>query len=430
MSTGGAVDPSLSTESKTEQFPCPGCSAGMIYDPAAHSMKCPYCGATKEVVQTATSDGIPLNPLGSALEAEQSGSVRPLSEKALEVHCDSCGSAVVFEPPEVAGLCPFCGVALVTEPKTANAKLPPDAVLPVQVPKEQAQEEVRQWLRSRWFAPNALKRLASQEAIQGVYLPFWSYNADTQSSYVGERGTHYYVTETYTETDSDGNTVQKTREVQHTSWSYASGCVSLSFNNLLVAASKSVQEKRLNELEPWTFDKLCRYDSEYLAGFKAQHYQVELSEGFKVAEHRMAGPIDHAVRCDIGGDDQRVNSIQTQYLNATYRHLLLPVWIGSYRFKGEIFQVVVNASTGEVQGERPYSFWKISSLVAAILALLLGLLFYYNRPAPVVPSPIDQPAPIAAPVQEMPSPPPLETPPPHKGAGQGSHHSRRHPASS
>lgn len=411
MATGGTIGSSAPEGNGVEHFACPSCSAGMVYDPASGAMKCPYCGTTKKVETPVVTGGIPKHPLFSALASEHDGLVRPLTDKALEVHCDSCGSTVAFEPPEVAGLCPFCGLALVAQPTASEARLAPDAVLPAQISKEQSQAEVKEWLRTRWFAPNALKRLASQEAIQGVYLPFWSYDADTQSNYVGERGVHYYVTETYTETDSNGNTVQKTREVQHTRWSYASGQVSLSFSDLLVAASRSVQEKKLNALEPWALEKLSAYDPEYLAGFKAQRYQVELSDGFKEAQQVMAHSIDRAVRQDIGGDEQRVSSVDTNYLNAAFRQLLLPVWIGAYRFKGDTYQVVVNASTGEVQGERPYSFWKIASLILVILALISLLSFLYDRQSPTSSVPIEQPpAAVTAPVQAMPEPLPPAIP--------------------
>lgn len=431
MTAGGAIDNSAVKGSGVDHFPCPGCSAGMIYDPASGSMKCPYCGTVKEVAKSATTGSLSKHPLFPALAEEHNDPVQPLSEKALEVHCDTCGSTVVFEPPEVAGLCPFCGVALVAEAKAAVARLAPDAVLPVQIAKEQAQAEVKEWLRTRWFAPNALKRLASQESIQGVYLPFWSYDSDTFSSYTGERGDHYYVTETYTETDSSGNTVQKTREVQHTRWSYASGRVSLSFHDLLIAASRSVQKKRLKALDPWALEKLCAYDPAYLAGFKAQHYQVELSDGFKEAQVIMASSIDSAVRDDIGGDEQRVSSVDTEYLNTTFQQQLLPVWIGAYRFQGDTYQVVVNASTGEVQGERPYSFWKITSLIFAVLALIIGLVFFYDRQSSEHAVPVNQSTPITVPAETAPEPPPAAVPQHRTKSGARKHHvARNHPSSS
>jgi hypothetical protein len=132
---------------------------------------------------------------------------------------------------------------------------------------------------------------------------------------------------------------------------------------VLIAATKAVKESRLNALQPWDLEALCPYEPAYLAGFKAQRYQIELPEGFE--------KIQQDVRKNIGGDEQRVDSVQTEHSNVTFRHLLLPVWIGAYRFQGKVYQVVVNARTGDVQGERPYSAAKIALLVAVIIVVLI-----------------------------------------------------------
>jgi hypothetical protein len=207
-----------------------------------------------------------------------------------------------------------------------------------------------------------------------VYLPFWTYAADTASQYTGQRGEHYWETEPYTEQDNNGATVQKTRQVQRTRWYPASGQVSRSFQNVLIAATRAVNEARLNALQPWDLQALCPYEPAYLAGFKAQRYQVELPEGFEKAKQVMAAQIQEDVRHNIGGDEQRIDGVKTDHSNVTFRHLLLPVWIGAYRFQGKVYQVVVNARTGEVQGERPYSAGKIALLLVVIVIVLIVIL--------------------------------------------------------
>jgi ribosomal protein S27E len=338
----------------------------MDFDPQSGMMKCQSCGRT-EAVPTSTSVLV-AHALEDALQH-----VTPLSAEALEVTCDGCGSVVVFEPPEVAGACSFCGMMIVAQPKAADPMIAPDGVLPVKVTKDAAQKEVREWIASRWFAPNALQKMAQQEGIAGVYLPFWTYAADTASQYSGARGTHYWETEYFTTQDSNGNQVQQSRQVMRTAWSPASGQVARKFADVLVPATKSVNEQRLDALEPWDLPSLCAYEPAYLAGFKAQRYQIELPEGFEKAKQVMERQIEQDVRRDIGGDEQQINQVQTATSNETFQHLLLPVWIGAYRFQGKVFQVVVNARTGEVQGERPYSAMKITLLVFAIVFLILIL---------------------------------------------------------
>ncbi len=368
---GGSVFPAMPENKKSETFACPSCSAEMEFDPESGGMKCRFCGHAQALA--VGKSNIKAHPFAEILAKADGAQLTTLSEQALEVGCDGCGSAVVFQPPEVAGICPFCGTPIVAQPKAADPLIAPDAVLPAKVPKQTAQAEVRQWLAKRWFAPSALQRMAQQERIGGVYLPFWTYASDTASEYRGERGDHYWETEDYEENDGQGGTVRRTRQVQRTRWWPAAGRVSRSFADVLIAATRSVAESRLDALQPWDLDNLCPYDPEYLAGFKAQRYQIQLPEGFEEAKQAMRHTIERDVERDIGGDEQRIESLETQYANVTFRHLLLPLWIGAYRFQGKAYQVIVNARTGDVQGERPYSAWKIVLLVAAVLLLLLLL---------------------------------------------------------
>jgi ribosomal protein S27E len=337
----------------------------MQFSPETGQLKCPSCGNTQALLA-----GSSVVPHDFTL-ALTSHALQPISNAALQVTCAGCGSTVAFVPPEVAGNCSFCAAPIVTQPKAADPLIAPDGVLPVKLPKQSALTQLKEWLSSRWFAPSALKRLAQPDGINGVYLPFWTYYFHTDSEYTGERGEHYYVTETYTETDSNGNNVQRTREVQHTRWYPASGKVSEDFGNVLVPATKTVPEERLNNLRPWDLNALCGYEPGYLAGFRAQRYQIELAQGFEEAKSMVAGEIESLACRDIGGDEQRVLSINTAYSSIFFLHLLLPVWIGAYRFQGKVYHVAINARTGEVQGERPYSAWKIALLVAAIIAGLI-----------------------------------------------------------
>jgi len=201
--------------------------------------------------------------------------------------------------------------------------------------------------------------------------PSGTYDTNTTSYYTGERGEYYYVTETYYETDSKGNQVARTRQVRHIRWYPASGTVTRWFDDILVPATISLPQQRLEALEPWDLVELKPYDPAFLSGFKAQRYQIDLSQGFERVKQLTAGLIQEDVRVDIGGDEQRIQNISTQYSGITFKHLLLPVYAGAYRFNQKVYQIVVNGRTGAIHGDRPYSFWKIALLVLTILFILL-----------------------------------------------------------
>lgn len=371
----------VATRGEAQRYRCPGCAADLEFAPRDGLLRCPYCGRT-ERVGTTGGDGPGGDHSGGLAVEERSYEeyLRPhadrmgtLAEGALEVSCGSCGATVTFAPPEVAGECGFCGSKIVAQPKGADPVVTPEGVLPFGVEREDAASAVSRWIGSRWFAPNALKKFASQEEIGGVYLPFWTYDAHTVSLYEGRRGDHYFETETYTERDAQGRSVTRTRQVRRTRWRSASGEVVLNFDDILIPATKSLSPQRLAELEPWDLGALAAYEPAYLAGFKAQRYQVGLAEGFEAAKEIAAGHIESAIRRDIGGDVQQIGQVTTRYSAVTFKHLLLPVYVGAYRLNQKVYQVMVNGRTGEVQGERPYSFWKIFFFVLCLLAAVAAL---------------------------------------------------------
>ncbi|HEX5731373.1 MAG TPA: TFIIB-type zinc finger domain-containing protein [Blastocatellia bacterium] len=360
------------TQQKARRFPCPGCGGDLVFEPQDGQLVCPYCGRKEQI--PASADQVVERSYEEYLRPREA-QLETIAANALEVRCDGCGAVVAFTPPEVAGECAFCGRKIVAQPRSADPLVAPEGVLPFVVSQRQASDVIKKWISSRWFAPNKLKRLAYQDAVGGVYLPFWTYDAHTTSHYSGERGEYYYEQETYTDTDAQGNRVTKTRSVRRTRWYPASGTVERWHDDVLVAATKSVLLNRLRSLEPWDLDQLQPYQEAYLSGFKAQRYEVDLSQGFESAKQMMAGVIENDVRDDIGGDEQRIDNISTSYSAVTFKHLLLPVYLGAYRFNEKIYQVMVNARTGEVQGDRPYSIWKIALLILFIL-IVIGVILY------------------------------------------------------
>ena len=179
----------------------------------------------------------------------------------------------------------------------------------------------------------------------------------------------------FTSQEAQGRTVQQTRQVRKTRWRSVSGVVWNRFDDLLVLASRSLPRRLAEELEPWDLGSLVPDKDEYLSGFRSERYQVGLEEGFEVAKGMMQDDIEYSVRRDIGGDHQRIHSLRSQYDSPTFKHLLLPIWISAYRYKKRVFRFLVNARNGEVQGERPWSYWKILMAVLAALAAVALIVY-------------------------------------------------------
>lgn len=339
-----------------------------MYLPGTASLTCQYCGTVNEIPQTAEVREVVEHDFEAELANLQEEANR---EEVLAVKCDSCGAESILQPNQTAGLCPFCGKPLVAQAQTKKA-IKPQYLLPFHVNQNQSIGLFRGWIGSLWFAPSDLKKFAERGGLRGVYTPAWTYDANTTTEYTGQRGDDYWETEYYTERDQNGNMVSRSRQVRRTRWSYASGRVNDSFDDLLVMASHSLPENVLEHLRPWDLQSLVAYQDEYLAGFTAESYQVNLPEGFDVAKQMMVPQIESSICSDIGGDHQRIDSRDSEYFDITYKHVLLPVWISSYRYRDKLYRFLINARTGEVRGERPYSAWKITFLALAILAAIIA----------------------------------------------------------
>lgn len=337
----------------------------MEFDPQAAAVKCPYCGHENHIPQSEAD----IQELDYNAYLGQLASGDDVVEATL-VKCESCGAETTLRPNIVSDECPFCGSAIVAQAKSRKV-IKPRSLLPFHITRQQALEGFQSWLRGLWFAPGALKTYARTESthFQGIYVPYWTYDCFTITFYRGQRGENYTVTRTYTVRVGNRNET-RTRHETRTRWYSASGVVNDSFDDILISASRSLPRHLEVKLEPWDLENLTPFDEGFLAGYKAESYQVELPAGFEEAKAVMDAYIRRHVRRDIGGDKQRIHHMAVEYNNITFKHILLPIWISSYRFRDKVYHFLVNARTGEVHGDRPWSFWKILGLILLILTII------------------------------------------------------------
>lgn len=361
MTTDGAQ-----TVTGERTFPCTRCGAKLRFRPGTDTLTCEHCGTVNDIPKS--DEVVQEEDYLSAL-AEMHDQHEKMD--ALVLKCGSCGAQTVLPPNVTSKACAFCGTPVVATAMSAKL-LKPRSLLPFLIDRKKAMEEYERWLGGLWFAPSDLKSSAFLDAaVSGMYLPFWTYDGRATTRYTGQRGEHYWDTETYTTTEN-GQLVTRTRQVQRTRWYPASGEVQDEFDDILVPATTSLPAPKLTKLEPWDLKDVVPYNDAYLSGFVSQSYEVELDAGFEVAKQIAEPTIESTVRSDIGGDEQIINAMQSRWDRVTFKHILLPVWISAYRYRGRVFQILVNARTGELVGDRPYSAWKITFLVLFIL-LVIGV---------------------------------------------------------
>jgi hypothetical protein len=364
------TDATKETAVAEQHFPCDACGADMRFDPVGGQMVCAHCGNRSTLEQgpwakatireidfrTALQDALPAMDM----------------EETRVSHCPNCAAEVTFDPEVHARECPFCATPVVTDTGT-HRHIKPRAVLPFALDEARARDAMTDWLGRLWFAPNGLQKYARKgRRMDGIYVPYWTYDADTRSRYTGERGTVYYETR---RVQRNGQT--STVQVAKIRWRPARGQVARFFDDVLVLASKSLPKAYTDALAPWDLSALEPYAPEYLAGFRAEGYAISVKDGFGEARAIMDATIRRDIRFDIGGDRQKIHQVETDVRDVTFKHILLPVWLAAYKYRGQTYRFVVNGHNGKVQGERPYSAVKIAFAVAFGLVLAAGFGYVY-----------------------------------------------------
>ncbi len=361
---------------RLRQRGCDQCGAVLSFAPGTAELVCTYCGHRNQITEAPVE--IVEAPLDPVLR-EAAGEAPPSEE--IPAKCGSCGADFSFEPPSFAGPCPFCSQPVVADPRPWR-KIRPVGVLPFLIGAQEAHLLVGGWLKGLWLAPSGIAEQARGPGrLHGVYLPYWTFDSRTRTSYSGRRGDVYYETQ-HVETEVGGRSVRQTVRVPKIRWRAAAGQVAREFDDVLVLAGETLPVHLVEALAPWDLDGMRPFTADYLTGFDGELYQLPVDQGLARGRAIMHDVIAMDVRADIGGDQQVIQRMEVSHDQPTFKHVLLPVWVAAFSFLGRPYRFVVNGRTGEVHGERPWSVWKIAgAVVLGVLLLVLLALVISQAPA-------------------------------------------------
>ncbi len=352
---------------ESQKFPCPSCGANMHFDPKSGCLKCDHCDNTIDFERSNEAileyDFFTLSDIDKN-EAE--------GEQTLTIQCESCGAKTTVGNDTISKFCAFCGSSHIISREELGG-IPPESVIPFQIPEKTATTAFKNWIKKRWFAPNDLKKQKLDGKLQGVYVPYWTYDADTFYSFTAQGGKHYYVTKTRTV-----NGKKQTYQERRTRWYPVSGSDQHYFDDLQIQASNKIDYNLLEKIEPFTMSKLTPYLKEFLSGFLAERYSVDVKEGWEDAKREINTELNSMIRQEVlsrGYDEVRSIRIAANYKKVAYKHILVPVWLSSYKFKKKTYQYMINGENGKVAGRAPVSAWKIIFLILGIAAV--GVAAYY-----------------------------------------------------
>lgn len=358
---------------KVLHIPCPSCGGKLEYSADKHKVVCTYCGNTEDVNEA--NDLVVELSLKEAVK--QVGRIVPEKIGNKVINCGSCGSRYIVESSRPTVRCPFCASKKINLESFEHNIIQPSGIIPLKISRKDGIERFHKWIRKGIWHPRKLKRLANIENLHGIYVPFWTFDAQTESEWRGEAGYHYQETQRV-----HVNGKWETRTVTKTRWVSRRGHLSHFFDDVLVVASQGIQQKHIQKIFPYNLEEVINFDAKLMLGWEAEIYSIELDQGYRKADHIMDQQLYNLCAAELGGDTQRNLRVNTQKFNQTFKHIILPVWLCSYRYNDKVYQFLINGQTGRVGGKKPLSYIKIGFAILMVIAFFV--LLWYLREQEVI----------------------------------------------
>src|SRR4051794_32584714 len=351
-----------------EKYPCPACGAQAEWNPGKQKLVCPFCGTESPYEVKPTGEIVELD-LVRALR-EMPDDLRGWQTERRTVQCRSCKAVSVFDPQRVGQRCDFCGSPELVDYQEIKSPIRPQSLLPFKVGESAVREQIRRWYAGKWLAPGSLKSRALVDTVHGIYIPYWTFDAQVVCPWEADAGHYYYTSENY----RDGQGRSQTRQVRHVRWEPASGVVEHFFDDEPIPGTQGIPLALLRQVEPFMTNELVPYATSYLSGFVVEHYQVVLLDAARASEEAMTAKLQELCAAQVPGDTYRNLAIHPTFSARTFKHILVPVWLLTYTYGARVYQVVVNGHSGRMAGQYPKSPWKVALLVIGIIIVLVILL--------------------------------------------------------
>lgn len=333
---------------------------------------CPACGCPIEL----RDKFCPACGTPRVMDGEVLSEAEPPPQKYFR--CSACGSEMAADPDQRSYTCPFCDSTYVVEFSPASTdRQRPEFVIGFAITREQAFDKFNHWIRENsWFRPRDLSSTSIADKQKGLYLPFWSFSLLAESSWSSTIGEYWYRTETYTERDSSGKLVTKTRQVQETEWWPLSGRHHRYYSGYLISASGGLPQSVAERIMPFNLPAMKRYAPYFLAGWLCEEYSVTRDNALQICRAEFQRRENANVAAFLPGNTYRNLRVSTNFSQINSDLCLLPVYVLSYRYLDKLYRFVVNGQTGKFGGDKPIS-WKRILLaigIAVSVIVIVGLL--------------------------------------------------------
>lgn len=346
----------------TVNYKCPNCGGPLKFNPDKQMFSCEYCMSDFEEQKIQQLYADKEAKQSQAEKQEEKAKQTPTTEddEAVVYTCPSCGAEVVTTASTAATNCFYCQNPVVLGGRLSG-EFKPDRVVPFALTKEKAIEKFLGMCGKKWFLPKGFTSKKQIEKLTGVYFPYWYIDSQRQARMdaTGEKiRTWRSGNKRYTET----SVFQLLRSGD------------LIIKNVFERALKSESREMLQSVHPFDLSQARDFSMSYLSGFQAEKRDIERKDVEQAVEQRMQEYSKQLLKNTMNGYTAiQVQSYSDKKDLESWNYTLLPVWVVTYKYKGEILPFAINGQTGKTYGSLPVSKGKLAILFAIVAVALFVL---------------------------------------------------------
>lgn len=322
---------------------CKNCGAKVVFDPKTQLLHCEYCNSNHEIT-------------------EETDEQIKESSKELDVYnCPSCGAQIICEPNTTSTFCVYCKNTAILKDKL-KGEFFPQAIIPFHSTKEEAINAFIELRKGKRLIPDAFLDKKNIEEIRGIYIPFWFFDYEIDGQLDAK-------TEQETRIHGSSHTTITTREYTV----LRSGTIS--YDNIPIDGSTHFQDNIMRSIEPFDYNGLRKYSSDYLSGFLSELYDVKKEDAYEIAKQRAttsAYELFYKSISEKGYTKINVTSSNFNIINSNIQYVLLPVWMLNVKYKDQFYTFAMNGQTKKMIGNIPVD--KKKAVKFFFMALLLSIL--------------------------------------------------------
>jgi len=356
-----------------KEYKCPNCGGAVQFDSSTQNMKCPFCDAVFQIAaleeyqkEIAVKENDQFGWEGKTdLKEWDSQELNDLTQGS----CPSCGAELLGDKNTAAMVCPNCGNTQIVL-RRLEGLLKPEYLIPFKLDKKAAVAALKNFYEGKKLLPNCFKDENRINSIQGVYLPFWLFDADANGHI------RYKATKTSGWSDSKYN---------YTKIDYYSVIRggNMKFEKIPVDGSEKMDNAYMDAIEPFNYADIKDFNTAFLSGYIAEKYDIDADSSKERAAQRIKTSVENEFAASVKGYSsvtKESSSVSTKDGKASYS--LLPAWILNTKYKNENYMFLMNGQTGRLVGKLPADngkSWKYRLLFTGIFGAVFTLIIQALR---------------------------------------------------